>query len=110
MQRYTLVKNNSNEILFEKTNNKFGFTMVVTDDKIEFKKYRDINRISDIVNYNFTMSTVNKCLINNTKIDKLKYKHILSNIYELINDGSKIIKTSKLNISTKKRKQRFLLP
>jgi hypothetical protein len=40
------------------------------------------------------------CLLNNDEIIKLKYNSILKNIYELINDGTTIIKNSKLNIKT----------
>ena len=43
------------------------------------------------------------CLLNDNEIIKLKYKSILENIYKIINDGTKIIKNSKLNIKTIKK-------
>ena len=63
----------------------------------------NISDIADLKNYNFTKSTILSCSINNTNIIKLKNKPILKYIYELINDGAKIIKQTKLNIKTIKK-------
>jgi hypothetical protein len=41
--------------------------------------------------------------LDNDEIIKLKYKSVLENIYKIINDGTKIIKNSKLNIKTIKK-------
>ena len=41
--------------------------------------------------------------MDNDEIIKLKYKSVLENIYKIINDGTKIIKNSKLNIKTIKK-------
>jgi hypothetical protein len=60
----------------------------------------DIIKIKD---YNFKKSTITECLIDNKEFDKLKYKSILSQIYRLINDGTKIIRNTKLNIKTIKK-------
>ena len=40
------------------------------------------------------------CHINDENITKLKYKSILEYVYSLINDGSRIIENTKLNIKT----------
>jgi len=62
-----------------------------------------INDANDIKNYDFKKSTILSCLINNNDANKLKYKSILEQIYELINDGTKIIKNTKINIKTIKK-------
>ena len=48
-------------------------------------------------------STISECVIDNKEYNKLKYKSILEQIYKLINDGTKIIKNTKLNIKTIKK-------
>ncbi len=58
------------------------------------------NNIDDILQYNFKNSNILFCAINNNEIFKLKFKTVLENIYNVINDGTKIIKYSKLNIKT----------
>lgn len=62
-----------------------------------------INDINGMKKYNFTKSTINSCIINDTIVMKLKYKSILEKIYTIINNGAKIIKYSKLNIKTIKK-------
>ena len=54
----------------------------------------DINKDNsdEISDYNFTFSEIINCKIDETVIDKLKYRHILDKIYSIINDGAKIIK------------------
>lgn len=59
-----------------------------------------INNLSQINNYDFKKSNIIECNINNVTIQKLKYKSILEHIYELIGDGTAIIKNTKLNIKT----------
>ena len=63
----------------------------------------NINDAHDIKKYDFKKSNILSCLINDEEITKLKYKLILENIYKIINDGTKIIKNSKLNIKTIKK-------
>ena len=63
----------------------------------------NIIKIEDIKKYNFNKSIIYECLINNKKINKLKYRSILNYIYNLIDDGIIIIKNSKLNIKTIKK-------
>ena len=59
--------------------------------------------INDIKKYTFKQSNILHCLLNDDEIIKLKYKSILESIYKIINDGTKIIKNSKLNIKTIKK-------
>ena len=65
--------------------------------------YIQITDIIKIKDYNFKKSTITECLIDNKKFDKSKYKSILGQIYRLINDGTKIIRNTKLNIKTIKK-------
>lgn len=62
-----------------------------------------ITDIKTIKNYDFKKSTITECLIDNKEFNKSKYKSILGQIYRLINDGTKIIKNTKLNIKTIKK-------
>lgn len=59
-----------------------------------------VTTLQDIPKYDFKHSTITKCIINNTPNKKLKYKSIMNTIYEIINDGTTIIKHTKLNIKT----------
>ena len=63
----------------------------------------NITSIDDIKKYNFSNSIITKCIINNKCIEKIKYKSILNNIYELMNNGVNIIKNTTLNIDTRAR-------
>jgi len=45
-------------------------------------------------------SIIYECLIDNKEFNKLKYKLILEQIYKIINDGTKIIKNTRLHIKT----------
>ena len=65
--------------------------------------YIQITDIKTIKDYDFKKSTITECLIDNKKFDKSKYKSILGQIYRLINDGTKIIRNTKLNIKTIKK-------
>ncbi len=73
-------------------------------DKL-LKKITNINitSINDIKNYDLKKSIIYECLINNKEFNKLKYKSIIQQIYKIINDGTKIIKNTKLNIKTIKK-------
>jgi hypothetical protein len=63
----------------------------------------NITDIKDIKNYDFKKSIIQITKINNEDFNKLKYKLILEQIYNLIKDGVKIIKNTKLNIKTIKK-------
>lgn len=88
-----------------------NFVDYVKDNNIEvdndiLKEYiaRNTNIILDSIDaikeYNLANSTIIKCMIDGTKYEKLPYHAILEHVYEIINDGAKIIKSSTLNIST----------
>ena len=62
-----------------------------------------INKIDDILEYDFCNSQIISCLINDILCDRNKYKPILNDIYYKINNGTKIIKNTSINISTIKR-------
>jgi len=54
-------------------------------------------------NYDFKKSNIISCFINGNNDMKLKYRSICEYIYRIINDGTKIIKQTKLNIKTLKK-------
>ena len=64
------------------------------------KVFINITDIDDIINYDLTKSIICNCVINNKEYNKLKYSSILYEIYNLINDGTKIIIYTLLNIKT----------
>lgn len=107
MEVYKFNKLDNGDILLEKniidTNN---FTIIVkpNGDKL-LKKIENIQikNIDDIKNFNFKKSLIKSCQLNNVFFDKLKYKRILTQIYNSIDNGTKIIKNTKLNIKTVKK-------
>lgn len=64
------------------------------------KKNVKITSIEDLSDYDFKKSSILKCSINGEEVNKNKYKSVLENIYNLIDNGTKIIKNTKLNIKT----------
>ena len=82
---YNIIYKENGDILLQKINN-----INITD-------------IKDIKNYDFKKSIIQITKINNEDFNKLKYKLILEQIYNLIKDGVKIIKNTKLNIKTIKK-------
>jgi hypothetical protein len=113
METYKFIKLDNGDILLEKiiidntlldsyakhdTNTKY--TIVNKDNgDILLQLNRNIN-IQDIKNYNFCKSIILDCKINDNNFTKLKYTSILGEIYNIINDGTTIIKNTKLNIKT----------
>jgi hypothetical protein len=71
------------------------------EDVLKIKKktitITDIEQLSSQV---FTNSTILLCKIDNEIIDSPNYNKILKNIYNKINDGVKIIRTTTFNIKT----------
>jgi len=63
-----------------------------------------INKIDELINYDFCFSQIELCSINDKSCDKNRYKSILNDIYLIINSGTKIIRNTSINISTIKRK------
>jgi hypothetical protein len=107
MEVYKFIKLDNGDILLEKVvldNTNYTIINKNNGDKI-LKKITAINitDINDIKKYDFRKSNILSCLLENDEMIKLKYKSILENIYKIINDGTKIIKISKLNIKTIKK-------
>lgn len=82
IQKYKLLNKNNGDILLQKI------------------QEVNIDKFNLIKNYDFKKSNIISCSINNTEYTKLKYKSILNYIYELIDDGVRIIKHTILNIKT----------
>ena len=106
METYKFTKLDNGDILLQKiVIDNINYTVINKEngDKL-LKKITTINitDIKDIKDYDFKKSTISECLIDNKEFNKLKYKSILEQIYKLINDGTKIIKNTKLNIKTLK--------
>ena len=107
MEVYKFKNLENGDILLEKMildDTNYTITNKNNGDKL-LKKITSINitDINDIRKYDFRKSSIVSCLLNDEEMKKLKYKSILEYIYKLINDGTKIIKNSKLNIKTIKK-------
>jgi hypothetical protein len=104
MNIYNKIQINENEIILEKIIIDINIYDIINLDngniKLIKKQIIKISSIEDLKNYNFSKSNIIECFINNNKVNKNKYKSILNDIYIIINDGSKIIKNTKLNIKT----------
>lgn len=107
METYKFSKLDNGDILLQKmVIDNTNYTIIDKDNGDKLLKkitYINITNIKDIKDYDFTKSIIYECLIDNKKFNKLKYKPILEQIYNLINDGTKIIKNTKLNIKTIKK-------
>jgi hypothetical protein len=107
MIAYKFKELENGDILLEKTIfNESNYTIIQEDNgDILLKKATHVNitDIKKIKDYNFKKSTITECVINNEEFTKLKYKSILGQIYRLINDGTTIIRNTKLNIKTIKK-------
>jgi len=109
MEVYKFKNLDNGDVLLEKVvldNTNYTIINKNNGDKI-LKKITSVNIIdvNNIKKYDFKKSNILSCLLNDNEIIKLKYKSILENIYKIINDGTKIIKNSKLNIKTVKKKE-----
>jgi hypothetical protein len=107
METYKFTKLDNGDILLQKiVIDNINYTVINKEngDKL-LKKITNINitDIKDITDYDFKKSIISKCLIDDEEFNKLKYKSILEQIYKTINDGTKIIKNTKLNIKTIKK-------
>jgi hypothetical protein len=102
METYKFINLDNGYILLERIiidNKKFTIINKNNGD-ILLQKNTFITDIKDIQKYNFTKSVITECLIDNNNFTKLKYCSILGEIYNIINDGTKIIINTKLNIKT----------
>ena len=107
METFKFTKLENGDILLQKIIiDDVNYTIVNKDngDKL-LKKITNINitDIKDIKTYDFKKSIILECLIDNKNLNKLKYRPILEQIYKYINDGTTIIKNTKLNIKTIKK-------
>ena len=64
------------------------------------KPIQIINNLDNLDTINFSSSQITSCKINNDNHEIYKYKSILNKIYEIIDDGTKIIRNTCLNIKT----------
>ena len=108
MKTYKFIKLDNGDILLQKIiidNTTYTIINKENGDKLLKKNtHVNISNSSDIKNYDFKKSSILDCSIDNKKVNKLKYKSILEQIYKLINNGTKIIKNTKLNIKTIEKK------
>lgn len=107
MEIYKFTELDNDDILLHKIIiDTINYTIINKEngDKL-LKKTAHINitDIKDIKDYDFKKSIILECLLDNKEFNKLKYKSILEQIYKLINDGTRIIKNTKLNIKTLKK-------
>ena len=104
MATYKFTKLDNGDILLQKNViDNINYTVINKENGNKLlKKITTINitNIKDIKDYDLKKSTISKCLIDNKEFNKLKYKSVLENIYKIINDGTKIIKNTYLNIKT----------
>lgn len=107
MEIYKFMNFDNGDILLQKIIiDNINYTIIDKENGNKLlKKNTTINiaNIKDIKNFDFKKSTILECLINNKEFNKLKYKSIIKNIYEIIDDGTKIIINTKLNIKTIKK-------
>ena len=107
METYKFTKLDNEDILLQKIvidNTNYIVINKENGDKL-LKKITNINitNIKDLKDYDFKKSIISKCSIDNKEFNKLKYKSILEQTYKIINDGTKIIKNTKLNVKTIKK-------
>jgi hypothetical protein len=110
MKTYKFTKLDNGDILLQKIvidNLNYIVINKENGDKL-LKKITNINitDIKDVKDYDFKKSIIFECSIDNKEFNKLKYKSILEEIYKIINDGTKIIKNTKLNIKTIKKEDK----
>jgi hypothetical protein len=102
METYKIIQLDNGDILLQKfIIDNINYTIIHKEngDKL-LKKITNITDINEIKNYDCKKSIILECSIDNKEFNKLKYKLILEEIYKIINDGTKIIKNTKLNIKT----------
>jgi len=92
MTTYKLNKLDNGNILLEK--------VIDNDNRDTEETIINIKNMSDIKKYDTRKSIIVSCKVNHDNFSKLKYKAIKEHIYNLIDDGTKIIKHTKLNIKT----------
>jgi hypothetical protein len=99
MDIYKFINLDNGDILLEKIFIDKDYIIIIEQDNGN----KLLKKIININDYNFTKSQILECFINNKEYHKLKYRFILNEIYNIINDGVKIIKNTKINIKTLKK-------
>jgi len=102
METYKIINLDNGDLLLERIiiDNKKYTIINKNNGDILLQKNTFITDIKDIQNYNFCKSVILDCKIDDNNCTKLKYRSILDEIYNIINDGTTIIKNTKLNIKT----------
>lgn len=103
--KYTELENGN--ILLEKmTLDLSKYNLEYVGNNIIYKKKECIklNTLSQLKDYDFKGSKIKSCTLNNEEFQKLKYKSILNKLYNIIGNGTTIIKNTSLNILTIKKK------
>lgn len=101
MEIYKYIKLNNGDICLKKKHiNLDNYVVINNDNNIILKKAIKITDINDLKKNEFKNSLITSCFINNLKIHTHKYNQILMHIYNIIDDGTKIIKNTILNIKT----------
>jgi hypothetical protein len=108
MEFFKVIQLNENDILLQKVNiNLDKYNVTYQDDgniALKKKEYINISNIKNLTNYNLNDSSILECVIDDIKLNILQYKTIIEYIYNKINDGSKIIKNTNIDITTSKKK------
>jgi len=91
-------------IIYKKENISISYYDVIQENDIiklkPTKKTIKIDDIDKLRELNFNSSVIIECYLNGKRPTQNKYASILNDIYELIGDGTKIIKNALLNIKT----------
>jgi len=103
MEVYKYIEQDNGDIKLEKIIIDLSKYDIIEDDGNKILKKITYLNIENIKEFEFTKSTILQCFINNEKFDRLYYRSILDNIYNIIGDGTTIIKNSIMNIKTVKR-------
>lgn len=108
MEAYKYIEQEDDTILLEKiTIDTTRYEITKQNGNLLLKPihivYATIGNPKDIKKFNFCYSKISNCRINDIFFPYFKYKSILTEIYKIINDGTKIIKNTILNIKTIKK-------
>ena len=78
--------------------NKIKWDSLEKNIKTYLSKRFEYDVLSDLNNYDFYHSKIQKCILNNKLIDIKNYKPLITKTYEIINDVNKIKKFTTINI------------
>jgi hypothetical protein len=98
---YKYIEQDNGDVLLEKIKidpNIFKLEKMKNGNILLKKKCIIINEPEKICDYNFSKSSILSCSINDKKVDKLKYKSIMVNIFDIINSAKKIKTNTLINI------------